>query len=175
MLILYILGWILQYKFSWNYFQISRSIQYLLYFGVGFFWNRVNLSYGFTRVLWRKKTIFTALILHMLLYVFLIIFPRYTNLFRSILGLFGAVVAFPLLVSIRQSMNIKHVGICEKYNFTMYLYHQQLIYISILVFNGLICATINVIANYLIAISGSLLISKFIYSCNILKKLHGIK
>lgn len=97
---------------------------------------------------------------------------------NSFLNCFGAIVAFLVLqkASIIIPWNRSKVFVpLSRYSMTIYLFHQQLIYITIIMFNGLVAPWINASINFVFALVGSFLISSIMMRFKVTRFLIGEK
>lgn len=79
-----------------------------------------------------------------------------------LLMLTGALAAFFILEWLYHKMpdrSLSKLDALSKYSMPMYLFHQQLIYCSILLLNGRINPYLNATVNFAVALIGSFLIS----------------
>jgi len=165
-LAIYAVGWIFNAK-GINYFQISSSLQFLLLFWIGYNL-RIHKEKFFSNSIISLNSWHSILLLALLNIVVFIWYVSPYAFIRPILILFlnveGSITAFALFLLLGQKINIRNKFIlCViDNNFTMYLLHQQIIYLSISLFNGLICPPLNAILNFAISFSISLLLSLMI-------------
>ena len=154
-----------------NYLQVAVSLKYMLYFWIGYkFWNYRRLI-----LLYNKFVIFLLIGSNLLLYCF------YTQPSCShktfvclLLNLEGAVTAFITLTKLG-SINIFHnryTKLIQSNNFVMYLFHQQLIYFTLMFFNGILNPVIHASLNFVVAFSVSFILSivlhKYYLTCFLL-------
>ncbi len=92
----------------------------------------------------------------------------------SILGVF-MVVVFVKSINVEKIQQTKVFKLFSKHNFVMYLFHQQLIYISLSFLNGVVDNWIIILANLIVSILGSLLISVLIDKIPKIRTLFGYK
>ena len=98
-------------------------------------------------------------------------------IFTFILHICGAVTIFVALQRMARKVNWKKKTflLLSTYSMPMYLFHQQIIYFMILMFNGKINPYINACINFIVAIIGSFLISIVLMKWKITRKLIGEK
>lgn len=143
-----------------NFFQVITAVQYLSIFFIGYFFRRTNI----TKKIWPH-----LLLLDLLTFtVYLHWTPANSMLkgARSVLGFIlhvvGALMVFLFLQDIANHVaweKSKAFAILSKYSMPMYLFHQQLIYFSIVLLNGKVNPALNVLANMALALFGSIIIS----------------
>ena len=94
------------------------------------------------------------------------------------LNCFGAIAAvlilekISLLVSWKESKPFSYLS---RYSMSMYLFHQQLIYISIVILNGLVAPWLNATINFVFALAGSFFISSLMMKFKVTRVLIGEK
>ena len=175
----YLLGTLLLIKTSFCVFQIPRSFQYLPYFYIGCCFRKNHRENGVPQWWSCRSIIYTLVIVHIAIYMVSINYNSSQLFFNTILSFSGGVISFVALTSIGYKITeIKNNGFINKLqsnNFAMYLYHQQIIYITIITFNGHINPLWNVFLNFCIASAVSYCIASYINRYTVLRKIHGIK
>lgn len=144
-----------------DYFQIIMAFQYITFFVIGYYLQKVTIHYnvGFA--------LFAIDIFLFCADKFWI--PNGTSVFslvHIVVGYFlhitGAIMSFVVLQLIAGKVsweNNKVFGLLSENSMAMYLFHQQLIYFSIVLLNGKVVPWMNALANYIVALLGSLAMS----------------
>ena len=81
---------------------------------------------------------------------------------RTVLQLWGACMAFVVLEKLANHVDWKSskvFGAISKKNMSIYLFHQQIIYFSVLFFNGKVSPYIHAILNFAAAFGGAIVIT----------------
>lgn len=176
--VLYCIGVLGYHRFP-NYFRIWDALQYmpLFYLGIRI---RVNKGDGSEIKFWH------GIVLVMVDIILFVISSRYEES-HGVLGklanamlplalhMVGALMIFVVLQYIFEK-RVKAGLIIEalsKYSLPMYLFHQQLIYLTILWLNGKINPYFNAAANFIFAIVGSILISVLLTRWKVTRVLIG--
>jgi len=133
-----------------NCFQVWKALQFVVFFFLGYVIYEKNIQAKSYRVVF-------CFFLDVAFFIVLLIIPM-NRVLKEILELFshliGAVTAFFVLDRI--------VSICKKgvilrfirdYSMGIYLLHQQLIWISLLIFNGKVPAISNAVINFIVGFS----------------------
>lgn len=185
--ILYIVGDSLSRKSIINVFQIFTSLKYLVFFTTGYYMrkhfklllgrNLINLSNG-----WLILLLF---LVNYVLSVYLCDSGLFDCVFYRIVSkLIGvavnvnkAILAFAILLYIadRTSWQSKCFSVLKSNNFNMYLFHQQIVYVMLYLFNGLFIPEIHALFNFLVSFSLSLLLSIVIRKNRVLRICLGEK
>lgn len=98
--------------------------------------------------------------------------------FSFLLNCIGSIIAVIILQKISLLISwdkSKPFKILSRYSMSIYLFHQQLIYISIIMLNGLIAPWINASINFAFALVGSVLISSILMKFKTTRVLIGEK
>lgn len=143
---------------NFNYFQIGESLKYLLFFWIGYrLWMCDNIG-----LIHNNYILCILLCIHIGLYiVYVIPSVPYKAINYFILNLIGSLTAFGCFTKmgrVIQSRN-KIINVIQSNNFVMYLFHQQIIYFSLIYLNGVANPSLNALVNFILAFSGSLIIS----------------
>lgn len=96
--------------------------------------------------------------------------------FGIILHFIGAMMAFIVLQKLAGYVDWKNNKLIKGFSqisMPIFLLHQQLIYFSISLFNGLVNPYVNAIINVVFAIAGSAFITKLLYKVRVLRVLMG--
>lgn len=156
-----------------NYFFIWRSCEYVLFFWIGFMMRK--LPEVFNQIKW-----------YVWLTVFLVIFVAWETISSGVvhslleigLHVCGSIAAFEtfLVLSNCIDWNSKtwFINLSSK-TMPMYLFHQQIIYFSILLLNGRVNPYINSLLNLLIALIGSYIFSTVLMKWRVTRFLVGEK
>ena len=166
-IILYVISFFIPPEY--NYFQIIKVCQFIPFFLIGYI-------FGFKKEnVWRedlnkKRGLSNPFILLILIIINLLLsavlsMPEPFRGFRIVLGAIvnyeGAISIVSILVYLGHHLilNNKVYHCFSNNNFTIYLFHQPIIYYTLYYFNGCINPCLNAIINLIIAVIGSLLIS----------------
>ena len=163
-----------------NVFGIWTACRYFIYFMIGF----KLRQYGMVNV--RRISPVWWILLYVFLYVLMIYAGDYggvigkvfKTLLSVVVSITGAVMAFAILMEIAGKINWqnhKYFMAFSKKTMPIYLLHQQLIYVSIYLFNGAVNPYLNAAINIAVALLGSYGLIFILYrSCHI-RKLMGEK
>jgi len=164
MLFLYGVG-ILGQSTLHNYFQIWNVCCFLIMFWLGFKLRQYGSSLLF-KIPWVLWVIFDVV-----LFTVVQKLENYSSIYSKVvrvgasmlLYIIGAIMAFIILQKMARIFprwkNNKSFLLLNKHSMSIYLFHQQLIYISISVFNGVLHPYVHSFVNFIIGLAGSLLIS----------------
>ena len=130
--------------------------------------------------------IVTLVLAHTVLYVAVSYLKSFNGLLFKISGfglnvilqLIGAVMAFVVLQKLADYVDWKNNRLIEGFSqisMPIFLLHQQLIYFSISLFNGLVNPYVNAIINVVFSIVGSAIITKMLYKVRLCRVLMGEK
>lgn len=165
----YIIG-----RFIPNIFQIITAMRYAIFYLLGFLFRKYKPTF-----LYKINYGLYLLTNIILLAVFMPISISDSMLFKiitillqpclNISGILMIVVGINKIGYIFNTEN-KMFHFLKKNNFTIYLLHQQVIYIVITLFNGIVNPYVLVILNFSIALIVSGMISVFLTKCNIILK-----
>lgn len=165
-------------KFDVNVFQLAKIAQYILYFYLG--------GYIYTnkdKITWKQAIIMA--IGGISLYVFV----TFSGLFDS--GLFKAMAAFinPLISILevgaiyyactwfmkrRKSIKNKLYKLYEENSFGIYLFHQQIIYFTIIMLNGVVHPLLQVVLSFLISSAVSIAITMLLKKTKVTRLMFGV-
>lgn len=162
-----------------NYFQINTAIRYILYFYLGglLYYNRDKIN---------KKEILYLAIGTIIILIFLLITKdtgikllKYINiLITPVLSLCEVSLIYFLydwLVNNKKiNLNNRLYKILEDNSFGIYLFHQQVVYICILLLNGLVHPIIQCILAFIISLSISLIMSIVFKKFKITRFMFGV-
>ena len=148
-----------------SFFQISRAFQFFIYFSIGII---LRKHLGKTRL--NKIGVGGYLTLDLILFIASVALDSFSGMFFKVLGsavqlllhCVGSIAAFYVLDKIANTFNWKEnkaISLICKYNFTIYLFHQQLIYITITWFNGKVPNILLVVINFSFSLIVSFLIA----------------
>lgn len=175
----YIIGFIGE-RFIPNVFQIWTALKYIFYYWLGFYFCKEKTNFFY------KIPFFVYLIVFFFLfccnYFFIkkqegIFFSCLSIILSPVINTFGVltVVVGVSKINTKDLENTKFLKFLEKYNFTMYLFHQQLIYMMISLLNGKAPIWIMVIVNLIVALVGSMVISIIISKIPKIRCIFGYK
>ncbi len=178
LLILYLIGTV--WDFTLDYFQFFNGCRYAIFFGTGFILRKYGISF-LKKIPW---PIFVTMDVFLyIVYSYSLQLPAniYTKILwlvlQFMLNLFGAISAFVTLqwfsnYVIKESKLVNFLG---EHSMGVYLVHQQLIYFSILLFNGRVVPALQVLFNFFISLSLGLLISFIMSKRSITRIMIGSK
>ena len=161
-------------KFFANIFYIWTAFQYVLFFGIGFAIRMGSLKkiQDLSAIVW--------LMLDLLIFAIKIIMDPKGIVgvaYNSVLNIVGAIAVFIVLQKIASQINWKkkYVLFLSKYTMPMYLFHQQIVYIVIIVLNGKVSPYVNAIINFVVAFLFSFFISLLLSHFKVTRWLLGQK
>lgn len=163
-------------KFNINFFQISNTIEYMFYFYIG--------GYIYKN---HKKINFKLTPLYLFLSIILLFFINYLNEYENYMHYFSDLL-MPLLsffeilsiyiiftyISKKIKINNRVYRLLESNSFGIYLFHQQIIYFTIIMLNGRVSAILQVSFSFIIALLLSLLMSCMLKKNKYTKKMFGL-
>lgn len=172
-----------------DYFQLWTILKYLLYFHFGFATRK-----GVFRHIWKmhdtRNNAVADTVIYVLLYALLIfidykfllgtdinllkIISKAIDPFISLIGITAMVKLFAVVCSLN-FVNSKFFKVLVRYNFTVYLIHQQLVYIPLAICSTKIHPLLLVIINFVFSLLGSLAISRLLNNFEITRKIFGLK
>ncbi len=147
---IYLFGVILS-KYAFNYFQLRTSCRFLLFFFIGF--QLRNTGFNLFKIPW-----YLYLIINLLLYYVLILLEPINRIGSSIIRLLlqieGSLAAFVILQKLSNivSWNNKVFKALSSATMNIFLFHQQVIYFTIIALNGLIPPVLHGLLNYIFTI-----------------------
>lgn len=165
--------------FGINYFQIAQAIKYLLFFYLGGYIyvnkERITLKQAIIMiigafVLYSIKLNIKHLNISMLKYALVVINPIISILEVSVVYYICTKALEKKLINPNNNI----YKILEANSFGIYLFHQQLIYFTILKLNGLVHPMIQTVLAFVISLITSLLMSVILKRNKITKKLFGL-
>ena len=162
-----------------NYFQVWSGFTFFPFFILG-----MKLRQG-DWIIIRRLPIWFSIVLHTMLFTIWYMIPSgkvaYTVI-RILVGFalhyIGAIMAFYGLQWIGSRMKWKDSSIYRALNknqMTIYLLHQQIVYLAIIVFNGKVNPYINCVLNFVIAVCVSYLIGSILLKWKVTRFLVGEK
>ena len=163
-----------------NVFCIWTGFSYIAYFILGC---KIR-QYGSDRL--KRLGVITWILAHTGLYVAVTYLKSFNGLLFKISGfglnvilqLIGAVMAFLVLQKLAGYVDWKNNKLIKGFSqisMPVFLLHQQLIYFSISLFNGLVNPYVNAIINVVFSIVGSTIITKLLYKVRLCRVLMGEK
>lgn len=168
---LYVLGFIGQ-LLPYNYFQIFTSFHFLLFFTIGYYirkHNKLIFNHEYLGLSKGGVILFLTTVHIVLYFVYLNVHELeslhgklYARLIYMILNIEGSVSAFAALTYFGGVFNYRRSSfylLLQKNNFVVYLLHQQIIYIIITMFNGVILPEIHAMMNCAISVVVSFVIA----------------
>lgn len=170
-----------------DYFQILTACQFVLFFVLGMKLRDAHSNGKLVNLKWYFLVV--LFVFDVLIYIFKIrFFPKdgvlYTcveMIIELVLNIIGSLLVFYLLQAIANKIgyiklsNNNWYMMLAKSSMIIYLFHQQLIYISISLFNSLINPYLNMLINFVLAICVSVIISIIFTSNKYLSLLVGEK
>ncbi len=179
-IIVYIISTIVGYglsAFNIDLFQLSKSVKYILFFYFGGIIykskDKMNFKRGFTSIL---LTILSYLFLY-LIDISGIKYSVYISKFIDpIISCLEIYALFYICKNIIQKnrINSRLYNSLEQNAFGIYLFHQQIIYFTIMIFNGLVHPIIQVLLSFIISLSISLLMSIILKKNKVTKFTFGL-
>lgn len=163
-----------------NVFCIWTACRYFIYFVVGF---KIR-QYGMGTV--QRISPILWILLFVLLYVLMIYAGDYGGVLGKVLkpllsiivSTTGAVMAFVVLMELAGKVawqDNKYFLAFSKKTMPIYLLHQQFIYVSISLFNGVVNPYFNAVINVVVALLGSYSLIFILYRSCYIRKLMGEK
>lgn len=157
-----------------NIFQIVSIVRHLVFFGVGFLYRKYNPQF-----LYNVNYLLLVFINLFILIIYLEVGSKNLLLYNMIYLILNFSGVFLFFIGINKYLgninkNLKFYKVLKKYNFTMYIFHQQIIYITITLFNNGISNFGLVMVNFIFSFSGSLLISYILSRYQLTKKIFNI-
>ena len=163
-----------------NVFCIWTAFQYILFFYMGIqLWMKKDRRILRGDITWKGW-----ILINIIVFIVDNIVQEEKNIFHLgiITGLFlhisGALMAVYVLKEIAKSLRWKEntlFNLLSKYSMSIYLFHQQIIYITLTYFNGKVNPYIHVGINFFVSILGAFIISYFLRYFRITKFLIGEK
>lgn len=163
-----------------NVFCIWTAFQYILFFYMGIqLWMKKDRRILRGDITWKGW-----ILINIIAFIVDNIVQEEKNIFHLgiITGLFlhisGALMAVYVLKEIAKSLRWKEntlFNLLSKYSMSIYLFHQQIIYITLTYFNGKVNPYIHVGINFFVSILGAFIISYFLRYFRITKFLIGEK
>jgi len=176
---LYVVGMIAQ-RIIPNVFRIWTTCQYCLYFWMGM--KLCQYTDNWFVVMIKKIPAFLWLAIHILLFVaFEYLSSKNATIIvlglETVLKIYGAVMAFVVISRFAGSISrgSKIWSIMSKYSFSIYLFHQQIIYFVIYFLNGRVNPYLHAGLNIAMAFAGSMLISVILMKFRVTRVLIGEK
>lgn len=164
---------------NFNYFQLAISVKYILFFYLGGYIYKYK-----NRISWKQTTI--MIIMTAILYALTIIFGN-SNI---VIIKYGVDFIMPLVSVLEVSAiyflcnqlvqrykNIiknRFYQLLEKNSFGIYLFHQQIIYFTIVWFNGVMSPIVQSLLSFIIATGVSLLMSLILRKWKVTKVMFGL-
>lgn len=171
----YVVGYILFLK-SINHFQIATSFQYLLYFWLGFYLRIFHIKGRYR--LTKPSVLILVVFIHVVAYLlFLSPFIHGKAIIQIFLNVYGSLMAFVVLIGLGQHIKWggRFLQMIKGNSFTMYLFHQQIIYFSLYLLNGLLYPELHAVVNFIFSFGISLIISILLNKYKLTRILLGNK
>jgi len=159
-----------------DYFMLSSTFRFLLFFWLGFY-----LRYNKDSIIWKIPSII-LLGINLTLFAIDCLFTSQHIIFKLLLLVFkltnqvvGAVAAFIVIGRIGEKLKLNnrvYKFISDK-SMIVYMFHQQFIYFTIKMFNGNINPFIHAGINFIISFSLSLILACLFSKSRIISKLLG--
>lgn len=164
-------------RFNIQYFQLHSVFKFIPFFYLGgyLYYKRDTLSFSINKV-----NILLGFIYLILIFCFSLnnIFPKLNCILFQFLSVMEVVIVYIVFVFIlRKKKNIvnnKIYKILERNSFGIYLFHQQIIYFCIVIFNGVVPPVTQVILSFIISLLISLCISIILSKNKLAKKMFGL-
>lgn len=172
------LGFTLQ-LFDINYFQISKAVQYIIYFYLG--------GYIYKN---KDKTSIKQIVLMLLMFILLYgicLYFNYLDIFvlnclskfiLTIVSICEVSIIYYIITKAVEKKKLKTNNIIYKLvdenNFGIYLFHQQIIYFMIVLLNGVVHPIIQVIASFVVALIISILMTVILRKNKVTKTMFGV-
>jgi len=168
------LGGVLGY-FDIEYFQIASSFKYGCFFYLGCYLYKYGNSLNFKKIIGLTITAILLIILNNINIINNIIIEK---VLLQVLSIIEVILVYYVCTYIiknnKINLNNKIYKLLESNSFGIYLFHQQIIFFCIVLLNGLVTPTIQIILTLLIALILSLLISILLKKNRITKYLFGL-
>lgn len=161
-----------------NVFCIWTSLKFLTYFIIGMKINEKDNSY------FLSVSPLYYLVIHLALFIIVNLFSRYTGVvfsvftlgFSYIMNIIGAIMSYSVLSALSEKFNWednKLFNKLSKRSMIIYLFHQQVIYSTIILFNGRVSPILNMLINFVVAMVISYVISDILLKFKVTRKLVG--
>lgn len=161
--VFYIFGFIFINKVG-NYFMIGRVFEYIIYFWLGF-----NIRSEKFKFVWKIPTslyIFTHFTFFALTQICSLIGSSFcnnlmflTNFSTNIVGAIAIFIILQRFIEKNRSLTKHIISRFSKISMPIYLFHQQLIYIPILLFNGVMNPMIIMVICFCFSLFGATILS----------------
>ena len=177
-IITFIIGTILS-RLNLNYFNICNAVRYSLYFYLGGYIheNKEIINNKYLYVI----SIFAILIIGYLIFSQtrnIAILKYIDMLVTPILSCLEAILLYKMSDYIvntkRVNLDNKIYALLQENSFGIYLFHQQIIWITITIFNGIVHPIIQCILSFIISLVCSLIISIVLKNIKVTKKCLGL-
>ena len=162
-------------KYLTNYFQIYTAFRYILFFWIGVFMRHFHLKFH------SKYTIFAGcamVLMNMILfYLYQSDFcTKYTYLITYLCNIWGTIGIFVILQNIASNINCNEgfLHYFKKYNFQIYLFHQQIIYIVLWLLYDEISPYVLVIISFILSTSIACMMGQILKKYRFTKLLFGL-
>lgn len=144
-------------------YMIFTSFRYVLFFWIGF-----NLRKYEDCILW-KITPLIYFVVHVSLFIGLEVLKNKEGIIFKLIN-FGGNVALNIIGAIMVFMALQKLAVCIKWNnkfvdfigkksMPIYLFHQQIIYFTIILFNGVFNPWLHSLVNFFVSFALSIIIS----------------
>lgn len=144
-----------------NYFQISIVIKYILYFYLGGYIYTYKEKITQKQVI--KLTLLSIIFCFLIFYINKLNIPYITSIIEPILSVSEISVIYWICTWLinqnKINTNNKLYKLLEENSFGIYLFHQQIIYFTIVLLNGVVHPIIQVLLSFVISLNISLLMS----------------
>lgn len=165
-------------KFMNNFFCIWTSLRFLTYFIIGMKINEKADS-SFLKI----SPLF-FLVAHLVLFIIVNLLSKYDGVLISVLtigfgyvmNIMGALMSFTVLSIVSEKFAWKDNRVfndLSKRTMIIYLFHQQIIYFTIILFNGRVSPILNMLINFVVAMIISYIISEVLLKFKVTRKLVG--
>jgi len=162
-----------------NIFQIWTACQYITFFWIGF------KIYQKGSELIERIPSFMCIIADIVFFLIIQLIPTegFVNKILSIgltyfLHIIGSVMAFVVLQKIANKFKwkaIRSFSFVSEQSMAVYLFHQQFVYFSIVLLNGVINPYLHAVINFIVAMTGSLVLSTVLLKFKVTRVMIGEK
>lgn len=170
-LVVYLLSLLLSHYIP-NIFQIWKACKYLFFYYLGFEYRKRHGVFS-SKIGWKYCFLINIILYTSLTYCDIdnIYFFRMLEILCSA---FGVLMVVNFFASINDNLvNTKFFRIIQKHNFTMFLFHQQIIYFVINTLNGKVPNSVLIVTSFFTSFVISLSIASVIYNIPPFGKLLG--
>lgn len=165
---------------DFNYFQLAISVKYILFFYLGGYIYKYR-----KKISWKQTTIMT--IMAVILYVLTICFKNSNSIMikygvefiEPLISILEVLAIYFLCSQLVQKCNgimkNKFYRLLEENSFGIYLFHQQIIYFTIVWFNGVVPPIVQALFSFIIATGVSLIMSLLLRKWRVTRFMFGLE